>query len=284
MASDLSLLKSAVTDVLGLSGKAAEDNANAAAQAATAAGNTAEASSYEAAIGGANEAATLEGIAGNIRGIQEQRKVGQTLATQRADIAANGFSMDSGSSIALLRASLQQGYLSQQLNDVQTGINRGGYLEQAAASASEQAAATAAAKSATDLGAAYTSAGTIATANAASETDAIQKMLLQDYVLNGPLTPQQQATQDVVTSALKSPLNGPMALPASAVPSGTSEGAMGISTMGAGGVIFSPVSPAIGIPLSSRASQSYVPRDAAPATLPAGMTLNQFEQSGLRLG
>ena len=223
MATDLNLLKSATTDILDLSGKAAEDTANAQAQTAVAGGNTTEAGLYGSAIQIAQSNAGLEDIAGNIQDIQEQRKATATIGKQLAAGAGNGFAA-SGSSVALLRQSLQQSYLAQQLNDVQTQITKGGFLEQATAAQSEQAAAQAAATSATALGTAYTNASNVATANAANETAALEKLMTLDIQQNGPLTPEQQATQDVVTSVLKSPLNGAAALPESAFPSATNTG------------------------------------------------------------
>lgn len=209
MATDLGLLKGAVTDVLDLTGQATKDTANARAQSITAAGDREEAAAYGTAAGIADQNAMLEGVAGDIQGIQEQRKATQAIGRQRAGIGAAGFTGSSGTAVALLQESLRQQYIGQQIIQTQTQITQGGSLAQGAASRAEQATANAAANAADELGAGYTAAAGTATANAARETAAIDA-LLRDQSTNNTLTPEQKRTQDLVTATLK---GGDAALP-----------------------------------------------------------------------
>jgi hypothetical protein len=231
MAVDLSLLKATVDQSLALSGTAAENTANAAAQAATAEGNTTEAGLYGNAIDIANQNAQFERMAGGIVGIQEARKIAATVGAGQAVAAHNGYSGNSLSSVLMLQESARQGAVAQQTNQLQTDINIGGFIEQAQASATEKAAAEAAAQSASTLSANYAQAAATATANSSAETAALEQ-LLSNKAINGNLTPQQQAEQDLVTSTLRSPLNGPATLPATSNPNdntGLTVGSLGTS-------------------------------------------------------
>lgn len=221
---DVALLKSTVADVLGLQGSAAEETANATAQGLTATGDQSEVQAYQSAQGIAKYQSDVEAVIGQIQQLQEQRKLTQTLGTQAAGVAASGFSGSSESSMAILRSSLQQGYLGQQLINTQTELNQGGYLEQATATQGEIAAVQAASSAATSLQQSETQAAATATANAANETKALESLLTvnQNDPANANLTPQQlaeaQATTATVTSTLASPLNGPVQLSPAAQP------------------------------------------------------------------
>lgn len=227
MAADLSLLKSATADILGLQGTAAEETANATAKGIEATGATAEEAAYQTAGNIALSQSDQEAIIGNIQKLQEQRNALKTLGSAAASTAANGFSGDSETSLAIMRSNLQQSYLGQQLIDAQTGLTRTGYLEQSTATQAEIAAVKAQANAATSLQNAETTAAATASSNAANETSALKALLAQINSPNNPdnqnLTPQQlaeqQATQGVITSTLASPLNGPAQLPQVAQPS-----------------------------------------------------------------
>lgn len=214
MASDLSLLKSTVADVLGLQGTVAEEQANAQAENLQATGATAEADAYQQAADISTKTAGTAQVLGDLQKAQEQRKLYSTLGTAAANTGANGFGDTSGSAIALLRDSVQRGALGQQLIDVQTGQNIAGYLEQSSAALAEKSAVNAQVGAANSLATAETTAANVAAANAANESTALQQFL----ALNPPQTAEQQAAQDVVTSTLTSPLNGPAALPQTAQP------------------------------------------------------------------
>jgi hypothetical protein len=117
-----------------------------------AAGDVAEAGAYGEAGDIARGNARLAIVGGQIEQAQEQVKLGQTIGSQKAAVAAGGFA-SSGSALSLLRSSTQQGLLQQQITGVNSELQAGGYEAQGAASDAEAAAATAAGKSATDLSA-----------------------------------------------------------------------------------------------------------------------------------
>ncbi len=175
-ASNDATLQATVSSVLGLQSTAVTDAANATAATTSAAGYAAEGDAYQTAADIAGQNATVAGIAGTVKGLQEQRATNVTLGAQRAGVAAAGFAA-SGSSLDLLRSSMQQGYVTQQLNDIQTTLTKGGYIEEQAASNAEQVAARSTSATATATAAADTTAANMARATAASETAALNNFL-----------------------------------------------------------------------------------------------------------
>lgn len=188
------LLGSTVSGILGFNEQAATDTANAKAQDASVTGYNAEVTAYgEVGTIAANNAA-LSKASGDITSYQDQLKALTTIGEQKAAVASNGF-RESGSNLDLLRSSLQQSYLKQQLDETQTGINIGGYLAEGAAAKAEGSAAQAAADSATALAGNYRSASSLATTNAANETSA-----LNTYLGKTVLTPAEKLLLTPLTS------------------------------------------------------------------------------------
>lgn len=208
MATDLGLLKGSVADILGLQGNAAESEANAQASDIQALGATEEARIYGTAGDIARRNAQLEGISGDILSLQQQREVRKNLGNQRAANAGAGFAA-SGSSLDILASSLREGYLGQQLIQTQTALNQGGYLQQGAATEAEIAAVKTSGDAATALAQAQREAAATSAANAANQSEALQAYLK----VNAPETAEEKAGASLVTSTLKSPLNGPASLP-----------------------------------------------------------------------
>lgn len=230
MAAELSLLKGAVADVLGLQGTVEEERANVEAEQIQSQGSQGEIDSYNRAADIAERNAALEGTLGDIQEFQLQRQVGKSIGTQAAEVSGGGFSAESGTAVALLRESLQQGYLGTQLLRTQTQQEQGGYLEQAAAARGEAGAVGAQIAASNRLAEAQTNAANVAAANAASESAALKSYLEQ----NPPETPEEAARQELVTSTLRSPLNGPASLPASVNPA--TAGSLGLGQFDGGGV------------------------------------------------
>lgn len=195
------LLAGTVTDVMSLKEKAALDEANAKASAASAAGYGKEIDAYGNVKALTANEALIAQVSGDITGLQQHQELMQNLGTQRATTATAGFK-NSGSSLDALRSSMQQGYLRQQLQETQTSLNVTGYLSQGLAADAEIAAASAARDSALALGEGYTKAGSIATANAANETAA-----LQEFTKDSTLTPAEKLILNPLTGDPNSPTN-----------------------------------------------------------------------------
>lgn len=191
---DTTALHSTVSDILGLKATAVTDTANAAASTTQAAGYAAEGAAYGTAAEVANQNAFLSEISGSVKTLQEQRALTRSLGEQTAQIAASGFAA-SGSNLDILRSSLQEGYITQQLTAVQTALQKGGYLEEAAAAKAEQAATDVTSKAATSQAAASTAASTTSTANAAAETASLNK-----FLSTATLTSAQKAILDPLGS------------------------------------------------------------------------------------
>lgn len=121
-------------------GTVAADKAQSAADKAAAAGYGQESQAYTEAAGYAQGNVTLEEESTRIQQYQQQLALGKSLGTQRAEVGAAGFG-ESGSALALLRASHAQGALAQGLIGVQGEIAEQGYSAQATADTalSEQA-------------------------------------------------------------------------------------------------------------------------------------------------
>lgn len=188
--SDLGLISKSVSDILGFEATAAEDTATAKAQGFAQQGYTAEQGAYTTAGSIAQNSAALEQVAGTIQQYQAARQAAQAIGAEQADVGAAGFGM-SGSNLAALKSSYQQSYLTDQLIRTQTGINQGGYLEQAAAAGGEAAAAGAAGSAAGVLGTAASTAAGVASTNAANETSALMGFVANSgvkvSVQGGPL-------------------------------------------------------------------------------------------------
>lgn len=156
------LLTSTVSGILGLQSQKDIDEANAKAAQIQATGYGNEVGAYETA-------SVITGVAGDVEKLQAQRKLAGTLGTQQAQVSASGFK-EAGSSVDILKSSLQQGYLQQQLIDTQTAAEQSGFL-------AEASAARGAASAQTALSASYTAAAGRAAGSAADETAALTKYL-----------------------------------------------------------------------------------------------------------
>lgn len=189
------LLEGAVSDVLGLKGTAVTDTAAATAATTQATGYDAEGKAYDTSQEIANQNAVVAGVAGGIKTLQEQRSLDALVGTQQSQVAAAGFGA-AGSSLDILRSSLQQGYLTQQLTATQTALTKGGYLQEAAASAAQSKATAVTAAAARDTAAAYTAAAATSTANAAKETAA-----LNDFTSTATLTADQKLILSPLTGS-----------------------------------------------------------------------------------
>lgn len=180
------ILEGAVSSLLGLKSTAAVDTANATAAGVQVTGYTTEGNAYQTASDIAQQNAAVAGVSGQVQELQEARATRTTIGEQKAQVAASGFGA-SGSNLDILRASLQQGYLTQQLTRTQTTLNQGGYLEESAAAQAEKAATSVTAGAAAAAATSYTSAAALATANAANATAA-----LNQFIGTGTLTADQQ--------------------------------------------------------------------------------------------
>ena len=143
-------------------------DAQAASEAILGTGDIAEANAYASAEGIANANARLATVGGQVAQAQEGLQITKTLGSQKAAVAASGF-QESGSALSLLKSSTQQGLIQQQVIGVNAAEQAGGYLSQAAASAAEAGAATAAGNAATSLSQSEAAVG------AASKTSAINE-------------------------------------------------------------------------------------------------------------
>jgi hypothetical protein len=171
-AADTALLRGNVADILGLQSKASIDTSNAAASDIQATGYQTEAAAYQNVAGIAGNNATVAGIAGDIKLLQQSRAFRQSMGSQRADVAAAGF-QNSGSAIDLMRDSVSQSALDRQLVNVQTAQTQGGYLEEGAAAGAEVAGANMASTAAQALAVQQRASGALATANSVNETQAL---------------------------------------------------------------------------------------------------------------
>lgn len=217
---DLSQLRASVSDILGFQGQAAADT-----QAATAAdfqgqGATAQQTAYQTAGAIAGSNAALETVSGRIQQLQAARTVATTMGAQVAGTASSGLAT-SGSALAGLRSSYQQGRLTDQLISTQTGINVGGFLEQQAAAKGEADAAGIAATAAAALASSERTAAGTATTSAASETAALLGYLSATGQVGGtPNSPDLGSMTPGAAVAL-SPLSGTNGIPNLGTPNWT---------------------------------------------------------------
>ena len=115
----------------------------AAGDAASAAGDFAEAGAYGTAEKYAKQNAVIAGEAGAIKLEQTGRQIYKTLGAQQAEYGGAGLT-GAGSAQSVLRDSISQGALEKAIVNEQTQINVTGYQEQAAQFQGMQAAAQAA--------------------------------------------------------------------------------------------------------------------------------------------
>jgi len=168
----MTVLDQTIAEILGFQSDVASNTAAAKGQTFSAQGYALEGEAYGLAADIATQNAALEAASGEIQAYQERRKVAEAIGGQRADTAAAGFKT-SGSSLAALKSSYQQGYLSEQIIRTQSLMTEGGYLEEATAARLQRDAAGVAGKAATELGDAYTTAAGTAATQAAQETAAL---------------------------------------------------------------------------------------------------------------
>lgn len=172
-----SLLESTVNSILGLKSTAVTQDAAATAASTQAAGYEAESVAYGNAAEASGQNAILAGVIGEVKSYQEERAGAVSRGTAVAQNAASGFGA-AGSNLDILRSSLQQSYLADQLISTQTALTEGGYLSEAAAARAQKTAADATAAAARTTATALTNASALSTANAASSTAALNKFLL----------------------------------------------------------------------------------------------------------
>ncbi len=196
-AADTGLLERITESITSNQALAAQNEANARATATQAEGYQREIEAYRTVGSIAEQNATYEGISGNIKQLQAGRAVQRTLGKQRAQTASAGFANAAGS-LDILRSSMQEGYLQDQLIRSQTAIAQGGYFQEAAAAEASGAGAQLASDAALELSRGYTSAGQLATATAAQQTSALQQYLKSTGGITDP-------TRALVTSTLGGP-------------------------------------------------------------------------------
>lgn len=114
----------------------------AAAQKLSAQGALAEKQAYITAGDISGENAKVAGIAGDVLQYQQHLDLMRTEGSARAAEGASGVAF-SGSALDVMRSSMQQGALGEQLIQMQTALQQGGFLEQQAATGAESAAADA---------------------------------------------------------------------------------------------------------------------------------------------
>lgn len=168
-------INSIVSNIATQAGNAAEQTAASKAASITAGGQTAQATSYGKAAQIATANAGLQAISGKISQFQALRSAFRTIGSQKAAVAASGFT-GGGSNLSLLRSSTQQAYLNNQVLGLNSELAQAGYLEQAAASQGEQAQATSAASASNVLSAAEAKAGQLAQSNATNEAAALSSL------------------------------------------------------------------------------------------------------------
>ena len=181
---DLSLLRGAVSDILGGQGQVAADTAAATGQQYAAQGAQVEQDAYTKAAAIAQQNAQLQGVAGQIEEAQTQREVAATIGAERAGVASAGFGK-SGTALDLLASSTRQGILAGQMIRTQTQLDQGAQLEELNAAQMEAQAAGIKGQAATALGAAYTTAAGTAQTQAQQETQALMGYLASVGAIGG---------------------------------------------------------------------------------------------------
>jgi hypothetical protein len=131
--------------IFGQIGQAGEAFGGAVGDLFAAEGARQEAGAYGTAANIAGQEEALTYASGRIQRIQEQRQLNLVLGGQRAEIGAAGFA-NTGTAGDLLRASTQQGGLTQAITQIQTSTTASGYEEQRQADLAREQAAQGAAK------------------------------------------------------------------------------------------------------------------------------------------
>lgn len=103
-------------------------------------GNVAEANSYTSAAELDTQNAALVAASTRIQSYQQARTVTQSLGATQADVAGAGFT-ESGSALAILKSSAQQGALANSLTNIQGAINENAYAAEAGANLAKAKAA-----------------------------------------------------------------------------------------------------------------------------------------------
>lgn len=172
-------LQSVMDDLMGFNSKTTELKTASDASLVSVVGAQAEADAYSraAALAGGNR--QTEAISEQVRALQIERTVNKTVGSQKAAVAANGFTQ-SGSGLDIMRSTYSEGYLSTQISAMQSEQVQRGYLESAAASEGEMNAALARAGGAQSLSDAQLAASNEATANSAALTNAMTQLLAGD--------------------------------------------------------------------------------------------------------
>lgn len=170
---DLTLVRGTVSDILNSRAKDIEYQASASAQRTSAAGYDAEIVAYESTGRLATQNALYTKVAGDITDYQDKRATLDTIGKQRAGLAGGGFA----DSEDIVRSTLQQGYLTRQIDRTQSLFEQSGYLEQAAAAKAEITAAGVAKQSALDTATIYDDASAAAKLAATNETTGLSSYL-----------------------------------------------------------------------------------------------------------
>lgn len=118
--------------------------ASAAGSLLSAQGSDASAEAFKKASDIASQDERIQKESTAIQQLQQQRQIIKTLGGQRAEVAGAGFA-ESGSSLALMASSAQQGAMTVALTGIQGQILANGYAQQAAAYTGQQHAAEASA-------------------------------------------------------------------------------------------------------------------------------------------
>jgi hypothetical protein len=94
----------------------------------------------EAAIAGENEGLEAESV--KVQQYQADRRINETIGSQAAGVAANGFA-NSGTALSLLKDSTTQGHMTDAMINLQGDIQENAYYEQQQAALAQESAATA---------------------------------------------------------------------------------------------------------------------------------------------
>ena len=161
------------SDLISSITNATQEFGQAQSQSDLSTGDIAEQTAYTNAGATATANARLALLSGNLQQYQEQLQLGKTLGTQQAQISGGNLSSNSGTALALLRSSTQQGLLQQQITGLNAQLLSGGYTQQGEASTAEAAAAGAAGTAASDLSTNLTTLANASKTNAVNEAAAL---------------------------------------------------------------------------------------------------------------
>lgn len=172
-------LQTTMDELLGFQSQATELKAASDASLVSVAGAKAEADAYQHAADYAGGNQQTEALAEQVREYQIDRSVNKTVGSEKAAVAANGFTQ-SGSGLDIMASSYRQGYLQTQISAMNSEEVQRGYLESQAASQGDVAAANVRAQGAQTLSDAQLAASNAATANAGALTSAMTSLLAGD--------------------------------------------------------------------------------------------------------